>query len=336
VPLKYGAQEPKSMAEIRSYPFVRHLRSDASAHVVHYRRSRVRHSARGASFWFDPLNDSLAEVPLDDRELQLVIHGRSRDFQDLTAQGTMTYRLTDPVRIADRYDFTIDLASGKPLGTPIDKLESMLAELAQQHAQSYLAQTDLRPALVEGALRTRTAIEAALAGDAALRDAGIAIVSVRVHQIRPTADLEKAIEAPTRERIKQEADEAAYGRRALAVEKERAIAENELQNRIELAKREEYLIAQSGANDRAKAEYASEAASIASASEAASISAVEGARLTIERQKIEAYGVVPPAVMLGLAVREFAGKIEHIGNVTLTPDLVGPYLASILRPQGVR
>ena len=38
-----------------------------------------------------------------------------------------------------------------------------------------------------------------------------------------------------------------------AVEKERAIAENELQNKIELSKREESLIEQRGANDRRKA-----------------------------------------------------------------------------------
>ena len=40
------------------------------------------------------------------------------------------------------------------------------------------------------------------------------------------------------------ADEAAFARRAMAVEKERAIQENELQNRIELAKKEEGLIEQ--------------------------------------------------------------------------------------------
>jgi len=51
--------------------------------------------------------------------------------------------------------------------------------------------------------------------------------------------MEKAMEAPIRECIQQEADEAAFARRALAVEKERAIKENELKNQIELAKRDE-------------------------------------------------------------------------------------------------
>jgi regulator of protease activity HflC (stomatin/prohibitin superfamily) len=321
------------MAEIRRFPFTRHLRADTSAHIVHYRRATLRHDARGAAFWFDPLTDSIAEIPLDDRELALVIHGRSSDYQDVTAQGTMSYRFVDPRKIAERYDFTIDLATGGLIGTPMDKIESMLAGFAEQHAQTYLAKTPLRTALAEGSAQTREAIERGLAIDAALADSGIAIVSVRMRLVRPSADIEKAIEAPTRERIKQDADEAAYGRRALAVEKERAIAENELQNRIELAKREENLIVQEGENERNKARHAADSATIRAESEAANIATVEGARLAIERQKIEAYAIVPPATMLGLAAREFAGKVENVGNITLTPDLVGPYLADLLKPR---
>ena len=75
-------------------------------------------------------------------------------------------------------------------------------------------------------------------------------MSVRVSSIKPTADLEKALETKTREKIQQEADEAMFERRALAVQKERAIAENELQNQIELSIREEQLIKQQGQNEK--------------------------------------------------------------------------------------
>ncbi len=54
--------------------------------------------------------------------------------------------------------------------------------------------------------------------------------------------------------MQQEADRATYERRALAVERERAIAENELQNQIELARREEDLVDQRGQNDRKRAQ----------------------------------------------------------------------------------
>ena len=56
--------------------------------------------------------------------------------------------------------------------------------------------------------------------------------------MRPEPDVERALQTPARELVQQEADRATFERRALAVDSERAIAENELANQIELATRE--------------------------------------------------------------------------------------------------
>ena len=106
----------------------------------------------------------------------------------------------------------------------------------------------LREVLRDGAREVRERVHAAFAAEEGMAGMGISVSGVRVASVAPTKDLERALEAPMRERIQQEADEAAFARRALAVEKERAIQENELQNQIELARREEQLITQRGQN----------------------------------------------------------------------------------------
>ena len=155
-----------------------------------------------------------------------------------------------------------------------------------------------------------------------------------------------------REHIKQEADEAAFQRRAMAVEKELAIQENELQNRIELAKREEQLINQEGQNERRKATEAAEAHLISSRSEAEtrqiqaeaaaqetrlegqaeaeSLRAVEGTRVELEQRQMEVFKGMPPAVIFGLGFKELAGKLHTIEHLNLTPDLFGPMLTNLL------
>src|SRR6185436_11517306 len=107
-----------------------------------------------------------------------------------------------------------------------------------------------RAVLAEGMDHVCEKIREGFAAHAALAEMGIAIVAVRITGVAPTADLEKALQTPTRESIQQQADEATFARRALAVEKERAIQENELQNKIELSKRQELLIGQEGQNQR--------------------------------------------------------------------------------------
>ena len=227
------------MAEIANYLFFRHLRAEPSSHVIQYKNGRQRRSGRAASFWFRPLDTAVVEVPVDDRELSFIFHGRSADFQDVTVQGVLTYRVVEPALLAERVDFGIDLRNGRHLREPLEQLSDMLSALAQQFALDDIARAGVRELLIDGHERIRRRVREGLLADDALSGLGLELVAVRVAAIRPTADLEKALEAPTRETIQQAADEAGFARRALAVEKERAIAENELQNRIELAKREQ-------------------------------------------------------------------------------------------------
>lgn len=329
------------MAEIKNFGIVRHLRAEPTSHIIKYKKGRVHRAGRGVALWFLPMSTALAEVPVDDRELSFLFHGRSSDFQDVTTQGIITYRVAAPETTAERIDFSIDLRSGVHLKQPLEKLALFLNELAQQFAWAYVVRTPVRELLVNGQEKVRQDIMAGFEQESGLEALGIEIVSIRVSSIKPTADLEKALETKTREKIQQEADEAMFERRALAVEKERAIAENELQNQIELATREEQLIAQQGQNEKRRIEEGAEAKKIAARAEAErtqiqshakaeGIRLVESARVEGERERMDIYRDLPPAVTMGLAARELAGKLHKIEHLNLSPDLLGPSLLNLM------
>jgi regulator of protease activity HflC (stomatin/prohibitin superfamily) len=329
------------MARISRYPGLSHIRSEASTQVIRYRNGRVARTGQGLAFWFRPLDTAIAEIPLDDQELSFLFHGRSADLQEVIAQGIITYRVTDPDTLASRIDFGIDLATGLHTKTPLDQIAARLTGLAQQHAWAVMASTPLRALVADGVGRLREQIGAGLAADDDLAGMGLAIASVRVSAVQPSSEVEKALAAPTRERIAADADEAAFARRAAAVDKERAIAENELANRIELARRQASLVEQEGANERKKATEIAAASRIAAEgnartrkigaeAEAAAIKLVETERNTAEGDRIAVYRDLAPAVLMGLAAREFAGKVETIEHLNLTPDLLGTVLTDLL------
>jgi regulator of protease activity HflC (stomatin/prohibitin superfamily) len=291
-------------------------------------------------------------VPADDRELTILFHARSSDFQDVTAQGVVTYRIAEPATLAERVDFTIDLARGTYSKQPLEKIALLLTELAHQHASRWIGTTPIRSVLTEGYSRIRQSVESGLTEDEGLRAMGIVICSVRISSVRPTPDLEKALEAPAREKIQQESDEAAFARRALAVDKERAIQENELANKIELAKREEELIVQRGQNARRQAEEQAEAERIGAEAAAGrlrvkaeseaqqailrgdasakSVRLVDGAKVDVERERMEVMRNVPTPVLYALAAQELAGKLQRIDHLSLAPDALGPMLQGLI------
>jgi regulator of protease activity HflC (stomatin/prohibitin superfamily) len=346
------------MAEIKNWGIVRHLRADPTSHVLYFRSARLVASGRGLTFWFFPLKASVAEVPVDDREMPLLFHGRTLDFQDVTAQGAATYRIVDPEALARLVDFTIDTRTGLFRRQPIEKLELRLGTLAQQHANDYVGKTPVRSVLSEGHARIRGVVTKGFAEEENLAEMGITVTAVRITSVRPTADLEKALEAPTREKIQQESDEAAFLRRALAVEKERAIQENAMKTKIELARREEELIAQNGQNarrqatdkadaeriaaeaqsDRARVESKTEADRIReqASANATSIQLIEGARAEAEAARMAIFREVPIGVLLSLAAQQLAGKLEHIDHLNLSPDALGPMLTNLIHASTAR
>lgn len=256
------------MADIKKYPVVRHLRGTPTLHVRHMKKGKVVHEGVAQSFYFRPLTTALSEIPVDDRELPMLFHVPTADFQDLAVQATVTYRIVDPAVAAARIDFGIDPEAGTWRARPLDQIAGLLAETAQQHALALLAGVTMREALAGGVAVVCDHITNGLTNDPRLADTGIAVVGVRVVKLSPEPEVARALQTTTREDLQQEADKATYERRAMAVERERAIAENELQTKIELARRDELLVTQKGLNERRRAEEQAAAAQIAVLGEA--------------------------------------------------------------------
>ena len=339
------------MAKIKAIPFLRHVRVDPSQHVIHYSRGTIKRSGRGLAFWFFPLSASVVQIPCDDRDVPFLFHTRSEDFQDIVVQGFVTYRVENAERLASRVDFTIDTKTGQHVEHPLERLAVLLTQLAQRIGGEYVATTPVREVLSRGVAELRRRLHATLFAHASLQAMGLEVVDANVTAVSPTSELEKALQAPTRESIQQRSDEAMFQRRAMAVEKERAISENELQNRIELSRREEDLIAQEGVNEQRKAREATEAQSIvvradvandrlraeteadvtrlATGAEAEGITAVQGAHVDAERLRMDIFRDLPPHVLVGLAAQEFAGKLQRIERIQIAPDGIGPFLSDL-------
>jgi regulator of protease activity HflC (stomatin/prohibitin superfamily) len=258
-------------------------------------------------------------------------------------QATVNYRVIDPVLAATRIDFGIAPETGRWNATPLETLGGLLTELAQQPALEQLGTMTMADALAHGIAPVHDRVALALADDPRLAERGLAVTDVRVVAIRTDPDVERALQTDTRERIQEEADRATYQRRALAVERERAIAENELQNQIELARREEDLVDQRGQNDRKRAaekaaadriatEAAAEQRQLLADATAATTRLVGQAEADAEAAKMEAYRDLEQATLLGLAIRELAGNLPNINNLTITPDLLAPLLARFTLP----
>jgi regulator of protease activity HflC (stomatin/prohibitin superfamily) len=355
------------MADVSRLLILRHVRGSQTTWLRHQVGGRVRHEGVARSFWYRPLSAVLSEVPVNDRELPLLFHARTNDFADVTVQATVTYRIGEPATAATRLDFSVDPHTGASRAKPLEQIATLVSELAQQPALDLLAGMSLTEALTGGVGPLRDALTQALSGaprvtehaespsarGSRLADSGVRVVSARVVAIRPEPELERALQTPTRESVQVDADRATYARRAQAVEQERAIAENELQNKIELARREQQLVEQRGANMRRQVELGAAAALVESQGEAerarvgaageadaervrteakaAGVRALGLAEGEAETARLAAYRDLAPTVLYALALRELAGNVPEIGQLTVTPDVLTDLASRLAR-----
>ena len=165
------------------------------------------------------------------------------------------------------------------------------------------------------------------------------IVDVRLLSLRPDEGVESSLRAPLLEQLRAEADRALYERRALAVERESQISENEMQSKLDLARKRADLVDQEGHNARREAE--EKAAADAIAVEAESRRIVEKAkayetdwntagraRTANDAAYIQAVAEAGPEVARALALKELAGHMPSFGNITITADVLSDLVSA--------
>lgn len=329
------------MASIKRYPWISHFLGSPTGYVVHLQKGSVKHQGVGQAFWFRPANSVLSEVPVDDQELPTLFHAITRDHQDVSVQANVTYRFIDPVSVSSRLDFGLQ-GAGAPPAAGKEQVAMIIGQLCQSHAIDQIAATTLAQALEHGVSQLRNVLTEALRSDTRLMSTGIEILGVQVLAVRPESDVERALQTPVREQLQAEADRAVYERRAVAVERERTISENEMASQIELATRRENLVTQEGANSRREAEEkaaagliqaraAAERQGIGATAEANQVRIVGEAAAAREAATMEVYQGMDQATLLALAFREAAGSLPNIGNLTITPDLLSGALAGLFK-----
>src|SRR5262249_6095396 len=157
-------------------------------------------------------------------------HETTADFQTVTVQGHLTYRVSDPKRLAALLDYSLNPRGEYATEDP-QKLPPRITYAAQTATRAEVQARALRSGLLEAeAIGTRVA--ATLASSPALASAGVELLGFSVLAIKPEPETARALEAEAREKLLREADDAVYSRRNNAVEQERTIRENELNTEV--------------------------------------------------------------------------------------------------------
>lgn len=209
---------------------IKFIKFDSMAYVIQNKQGKIKREGKGLAFYFYAPTSSITAIPLGSRDIQFIFNESTKDFQTLTIQGQITYKIENPKQLADLLDFTVDIYKNYKEDN-FEKLNVRLNNEAQTSTSAFIQGITLKEAL-RSAKTISERIEEGLKNSNMTKILGVEVLSVDVLAVRATPEMAKALETETRESLQKEADQAIYERRNFAVEQERRIKESELNTEI--------------------------------------------------------------------------------------------------------
>lgn len=201
-----------------------------TTYVLQYKHGTIKREGSGLSFIYYAPTSTIVAIPMASADVPFVFQESTADFQSVTIQGQLTYRVTDPKRLASLLDFSVDTRCAYYSDDP-RKLPERLIHTLQTLTRAITQRLVLKDALVSSDSIVAEA-QAKLKKSEAVTALGVEILSLSILGIQPTPETGRALEAEAREALQRRADEAIYARRNAAVEQERLIKESELNTEI--------------------------------------------------------------------------------------------------------
>ncbi len=217
---------------------IRFIKSQPTTYLIEYKSGKIVRQGAGLSFLYFAPTTTLAAIPAGSRDESFIFQQVTADFQTITVQGQIAYRISEPVKVSAMLNYALRPDGKSYESDDPEKLRQRVLSAVEVLSQKFIKSIGLKEALlasdklvlnITGDLKTYPEINAL----------GVEIQGVSVLAIKPTPETARALEAEAREVILRQSDEAIFGRRNAAIENERTIRESELDTEVavELKKR---------------------------------------------------------------------------------------------------
>ncbi|MGL4399385.1 MAG: SPFH domain-containing protein [Luteolibacter sp.] len=327
---------------------LRFIKIPPTTHVIQYSGGSVIREGAGLSFFYYSPTTSLVAVPVGSIDVPFIFEEQTGDYQTVSLQGQITYRIAEPQKVAGLMDFTL-AANGRGYASDDpEKLPQRVINLVHVLARAEIEKLPLRQALRASEFLVK-AIRDQLETSPEIASLGLQVLGLSLLAIKPTPETARALEAETREKLLQGADDAIYVRRNAAVEHERGIKENELNTEIAVENKKRQIRETQMDAERAVQEkkaqlqraqldtsislederkklvaLATENAKAESDARAYGIATTMQALATTDAAVLQALTTsgMKPEQLIAFAFQELASKADKIGQLNISPDLL--------------
>lgn len=126
---------------------IKYLKTAPTTYVMQYRSGQLARQGAGLSFFYYAPTSVIIYLPLASTDVPFVFNEVTTYFQDATIQGELTFRVSDPAKLASLLDFSVDRISRYRSDDP-SKLNDRLIHAVQILARAFTQRLPLAELLI--------------------------------------------------------------------------------------------------------------------------------------------------------------------------------------------
>ena len=165
---------------------IRYIKVPPTTYVLQYTAGRVVRQGPGLSFFYFAPRTTLVAVPMASTDVPFIFNETTVDFQAVTVQGQLTFRVAEPKKLAALLDHSVDRA-GRHLSDDPDKLSERLVNQAQILTRAATQAMTLKEALVSAPAIEARVLEGLRASEAAVL-LGVQVMALSILSMKPAPE----------------------------------------------------------------------------------------------------------------------------------------------------
>jgi len=326
----------------------RFIKFQPSEYVLKYKNGKVVKEGAGIYFYYYVPTTSIVVVPVGSIDEPFMFEGLTVDYQTVTIQGQVTYRIIDQKKVCSLLNYTFDNKGKGYVSEDPKKLTQRVINIVKVSTKKHLESLQLREA-IKATENIAQAMISEIMESEEVKLLGIEILGISILNIQPNKETSRALEAQAREQILKMADDAVYERRNASIEQERKVKENELNTEIAIENKKRQIKETQLESERVvkqkenelKNENMSFEISLEEKRKELIEKVVENSKVEADAKSYELSSVMrafdniepnviqslasmdmKPDKLMAIAFQELAGNAEKIGQLNITPDLL--------------
>ncbi len=326
----------------------RFIKFQPSEYILKYKNGKIVKEGAGISFYYYAPTTSIVAVPIGSVDESFIFEEVTSDFQTVTVQGQITFRIVDQKKIAGLLNYTLDMKGKGYASDDPQLLPKRVINIVRVLTKKSLEGLQLKEA-IKASESLAKGILNYIRENEEINRLGIEILGLSILAILPNKETSRALEAQAREQILKKADEAIYERRNASIEQERRVKENEFNTEIAIENKkrqvretkleaeravqhkqnqlkEEQLQFETSLEEKRKdlIDLTVENSKAQADAKAYELSAVMKALEGIEPSVIQSLASIDmqPNKLIALAFQELAENASQIGQLNISPDLL--------------